>query len=66
MAKIKEQIMLNGGVITSMAMSAGTFANFAANKTAANAMFAVAEDLRQQWWQCMQCSVMVGGTTRAM
>jgi hypothetical protein len=46
MAKIKEQIMLNGGFITSMAMSAGAFTNFVANKTAANAVFAVAEDLR--------------------
>jgi hypothetical protein len=46
MAKIKEQIMLNGGVITSMAMSAGAFTNFVANKTAANAVFAVSEDLR--------------------
>lgn len=49
MAKVKEQIMLNGGVLTSLAMSDGVngaFKNFKANKTAANGAFSVAEDLR--------------------
>ncbi|WIA44571.1 hypothetical protein OEZ86_007296 [Tetradesmus obliquus] len=49
MAKVKEQIMLHGGVMTSLAMTDGpngAFAAFVANKTAANGAFSVAEDLR--------------------
>jgi hypothetical protein len=46
MAKVKEQIMLNGGVITSMAMSNKAFDNFVKNVTSANAAFNTAEDLR--------------------
>ncbi|WIA24077.1 hypothetical protein OEZ85_013685 [Tetradesmus obliquus] len=49
MAKVKEQIMLHGGVMTSLAMTDGqngAFAAFVANKTATNGAFSVAEDLR--------------------
>jgi hypothetical protein len=45
MAKVKEQIMLYGGVITSMAMSFRTFSDFVANTTSADGVFAASEDL---------------------
>jgi hypothetical protein len=47
MAKVKEQIMLTGGVMTSMAMSLQSFEAFVNNKTGANAVFTMAEDLRK-------------------
>jgi hypothetical protein len=47
MAKVKEQMMLYGGVITSMAMSFRTFGDFVANTTAADGVFAASEDLRE-------------------
>lgn len=49
MAKVKEQIMLNGGVLASLALSNGVngaFQKFVANKISANGAFSVAEDLR--------------------
>jgi hypothetical protein len=46
MAKVKEQIMLNGGVITSMAMGPQAFQDFINNRTGVNAAFSVAEALR--------------------
>jgi hypothetical protein len=45
MAKVKEQIMLNGGVMTSMAMSNRAFDDFVKNVTSANGPFGAAEDL---------------------
>jgi hypothetical protein len=47
MAKVKEQIMLSGGVMTSMAVSFTTFGDFVANTTSADGVFAAAEDLRE-------------------
>uniref|UniRef100_A0A383WER1 Peptidase C1A papain C-terminal domain-containing protein n=1 Tax=Tetradesmus obliquus TaxID=3088 RepID=A0A383WER1_TETOB len=47
MAKVKEQIMLTGGVLASMAMSPKAFASFVANKTAANGIFTTTEDARR-------------------
>jgi hypothetical protein len=47
MAKVKEQIMLNGGVITSMAMSQRAFDSFSSNATKAYGAFTTAEDLRR-------------------
>jgi hypothetical protein len=38
--------MLTGGVMTSIAMSAATFKNFVANKTAASGAFTANEDVR--------------------
>jgi hypothetical protein len=46
MARIKEQIMLNGGVFASMAMSPAAFRRFAEYKTAANGVFTADEDAR--------------------
>lgn len=46
MAQVKEQIMLNGGVITSLALSNNAFSAFVENKTSSNGVFGVAEDLR--------------------
>jgi hypothetical protein len=46
MAKAKEQIMLNGGVMTSMAMSYNAFDKFAKNVTTPTGVFNIAEDLR--------------------
>jgi hypothetical protein len=45
-ARAKEQIMLTGGVMTSVAMSPATFKDFVANKTAASGVFSVNEDVR--------------------
>jgi hypothetical protein len=47
MAQVKEQIMLSGGVITSMGMSNAAFASFVNNRTGSNAVFASSEDLRR-------------------
>lgn len=47
MAPVKEQIMLSGGVITSMALSYGTFTAFVNNKTGPNSAFHTSEDLRR-------------------
>lgn len=44
MAKVKEQIMLTGGVLTSMAMSSTVFTSFVANKTSAGGTFTALED----------------------
>jgi hypothetical protein len=44
MAKVKEQIMLTGGVMTSMAMSPTVFDRFVKYKTGANAAFTTSED----------------------
>ncbi|WIA14374.1 hypothetical protein OEZ85_002903 [Tetradesmus obliquus] len=44
MARAKEQIMLTGGVFTSMAMSSTAFGRFAQNKTAASGTFVAIED----------------------
>jgi hypothetical protein len=46
MAKIKEQIMLTGGVFTSLAMSLNLFGDFVANKTSTNGIFSIIEDLQ--------------------
>ncbi|WIA14333.1 hypothetical protein OEZ85_002863 [Tetradesmus obliquus] len=44
MARVKEQIMLTGGVFTSTAMSPTAFSSFLANKTAASGIFTTSED----------------------
>jgi hypothetical protein len=46
MATVKEQIMLSGGVITSMALSIDAFGAFVQNKTTANGVFGFTEDLQ--------------------
>jgi hypothetical protein len=46
MAKAKEQIMLTGGVMTSIAMSQNFFRSFVDNRTGANSVFATDEDAR--------------------
>jgi hypothetical protein len=46
MARAKEQIMLTGGVMTSMAMSQTTFKSFVENRTGTNGIFAANEDVR--------------------
>jgi hypothetical protein len=46
-AKVKEQIMLTGGVITSMAISLVAFDDLINNRTGANAAFARMEDLKK-------------------
>ncbi|WIA33138.1 hypothetical protein OEZ86_006289 [Tetradesmus obliquus] len=46
MPKMKEQIMLAGGVFTSMAMSKAAFGAFSNNKTADNGVFNFTEDPR--------------------
>jgi hypothetical protein len=49
MAQVKEQIMLSGGVITSMAMTNSAFTNFVNNNTDSKAVFTMSEffkDLR--------------------
>jgi hypothetical protein len=45
MAKVKERIMLSGGVIASMAMSDTAFQQFEAYGTKGNAVFTPNEDL---------------------
>ncbi|WIA34515.1 hypothetical protein OEZ86_012838 [Tetradesmus obliquus] len=45
MTRVKEQIMLTGGVLASMAMSQTTFSQFVAYKTAANSIFTTNEDV---------------------
>jgi hypothetical protein len=45
MAKVKEQIMLNGGVITSLAMSNRAFDSFVNSMKSTNGAFNTAEDL---------------------
>jgi hypothetical protein len=47
MAQVKEQIMLTGGVIMSMALSAGAFGAFVTNMTSQSGVFGVAEDLTE-------------------
>uniref|UniRef100_A0A383WEQ7 Peptidase C1A papain C-terminal domain-containing protein n=1 Tax=Tetradesmus obliquus TaxID=3088 RepID=A0A383WEQ7_TETOB len=44
MAKVKEQIMLTGGVLTSMALSEATFDCFATSTTAASGTFSATEE----------------------
>lgn len=44
MARVKEQIMLTGGVFASMAMSPTTYGSFVANKTTASGTFATTEN----------------------
>jgi hypothetical protein len=44
-AQAREQIMLTGGVLTSMAMSRATFNQFEQNRTTANGVFTVNEDV---------------------
>jgi hypothetical protein len=46
MARAKEQIMLTGGVMTSIAMSQSIFRSFVANRTGANSVFTANEDAR--------------------
>jgi hypothetical protein len=45
-ARAKEQIMLTGGVMTSIAMSSSRFMDFVANRTAANGVFSANENVR--------------------
>jgi hypothetical protein len=47
MARVKEQMMLTGGVFTSLAMSATSFDRFVANKTGANGAFTTTDDARK-------------------
>ena len=59
--RVKEQIMLTGGVLASMAMSQTTFSQFVAYKTAANSIFTTNEDVSK----VLEDVVMAGGTAQA-